>query len=56
MVQKTKKICCSYNSFKTSIKSWINTKSAHRVIQFNQRAWLKSYIYMNTGLKKEAKK
>ena len=23
---KTKKICCSHKSFKTSIKSWINTK------------------------------
>ena len=24
--QKTKKICCSYKSFKTNTKSWINTK------------------------------
>ena len=27
----------------------------HRVIQFNQRAWLKPYIDMDTGLTKEAK-
>ena len=27
----------------------------HRVIQFNQKEWLKPYIYMNTELRKEAK-
>ena len=27
----------------------------HRVIQFNQKAWLKPYINMNTKLRKEAK-
>ena len=28
----------------------------HRVIQFNQEAWLKPYIDMNTKLRTEAKK
>ena len=27
----------------------------HKVIQFNQRAWLKSYIDLNTKSKPEAK-
>ena len=30
-------------------------KKVHRVIQFNQEAWLKPYIEMNTKLRKEAK-
>ena len=40
---------------KTNIKPWINTKKVHKVIQFNQKAWFKSYIDMNTKLSTEAK-
>ena len=47
------KIPHSYKSFKTSTKSWINTKRVHRVIQFNQEAWLRPYIDMNKKLRKE---
>ena len=47
---------CIYNNFKTSIKSWINTKKMHKVIKLNQKTWLKPfYIDMNTKLRTEAR-
>ena len=30
-------------------------KKVHKVTKFNQTAWLKPYIYMNTDLRKKAK-
>ena len=50
-----KKLSCSYNIIKLSIKSWINTKKVHRSMEFNQNVWLKPYIDMNTELRKQAK-
>ena len=47
-----KKLCNSYNIIKASIKYGLILKKIHRVIQFNQEAWLKPYIDMNTELRK----
>lgn len=35
--------------------SWVKTKNVRMVIEFNQEAWLKSYIDMNTALRTKAK-
>ena len=40
---------------KQALNHGLVLKKVHRVIQFNQKDWLKPYIYMNTKLGKEAK-
>ena len=42
-------------SLKQALNHWLMLKKVHRVIQFNQKAWLKPYIDMNTDLRKQAK-
>ena len=59
-----KLVCNLYNkkdyvihirSLKQALNHGLILKKVHRVIQFNQKAWLKPYIDMNTELRKEAK-
>ena len=49
----------NYVVYIRSLKQALNhgqiLKKVHRVIQFNQEAWLKEYIDMNTELRKQAK-
>ena len=62
---KCKKLVCnlydkqSYVVHIRSLKRVLNhgliLKKVHGVIQFNQKAWLKPYIDMNTELRKQAK-
>ena len=42
-------------SLKQVLSHGLILKKVHRVIQFNQEAWLKPYIDMNTELRKQAK-
>ena len=51
-----KKKCSTHKFIKTSInKSRVKVKKIHRIIEFNQKAWLKPYIDMNTELQELAR-
>ena len=42
-------------ALKKALNRGLVFKNVHRIIQFNQKAWLKSYIDMNAKLRTEAK-
>ena len=42
-------------NLKQALNHGLILKSVHRVIKFNQKAWLKPYVDMNTKLRKRAK-
>ena len=42
-------------ALKQALNNGLKFKKVHRVIKFNQEAWLKPSIDMNTNLRKEAK-
>ena len=50
-----KKLCFHIRSLKQALNHGLTLKKVHRVIQFNQEAWLKPYIDMNTELRKQIK-
>ena len=64
-VNKCKKVVCNLfnkkkyavhiNVLKQALNHGLKLKKIHRVIEFNQEAWLKPYIDMNTELRKAAK-
>ena len=63
-IDKCKKLVCNLlnkkkyvvhiNSLKQALNHGLKLKKIHRVIEFNQKAWLKPYIDMNTELRKVA--
>ena len=50
-----KKYVTHINSLKQELNHGLKLKKIHRIIEFNQEAWLKTYIDMNTELRKAAK-
>ena len=50
-----KKYVTHINSLKQALNHGLKLKKIHRIIEFNQEAWLKPYIDMNTKLRKTAK-
>ena len=64
-LEKVEKLVCSIEdkekyvihirALKQALNHGLILKEVHRVIQFNQEAWSKPYIDMNTRLRKEAK-
>ena len=65
-MEKVEKLVCSIEdkekyvihirALKQALNHGLILKEVHRVIQFNEKAWLKPYIDMNTKLTKKAKK
>ena len=64
-INKCKKLICNLsnkkkyvihvNSLKQALNHGLKLKKIYRVIEFNQKEWLKPYIDMNTELRKAAK-
>ena len=64
-INKCKKLACNLynkkkyvahiNALKQALNHGLKFKKIHKVIEFNQEAWLKPYIDMNTELRKLAK-
>ena len=60
-VNKCKKLVCNLFNMKkyvahiNALNHGLKLKKIHRIIEFNQEAWLKPYIDMNTELRKAAK-
>ena len=64
-INKCKKLVCNLyskkkyvahiNTLKQALNHGLKFKKIHRVIEFNQEAWLRPYIDMNTELRKLAK-
>ena len=53
--RRQKKYVIHIRTLKQALDHGLKLKKVHRVIKFNQKAWLKPYIDMNTKLRTNAK-
>ena len=49
-----KNYVCHYKNLKFYLKHGLKLKNVHKILQFDQKAWLKPYIDLNTKLRQEA--
>ena len=54
-MQDKEEFVIQISNFKEALKHGLVLKKVHRVINFSQEAWIKSYIDMNTELRKNSK-
>ena len=54
-IQNKENYIIHIRALKQAINHGLKLKNVHKVIEFDQEAWLKSYIDMNTNLRKQAK-
>ena len=54
-IEDKEKYVFHIRTLKQALNHGLKLKKVHKVIQFNQKAWLKSQIDMNTSFRKEAK-
>ena len=45
------KLCHTHKSAEAATRSWDNIKKVLSIIEFSQKAWLKSYVDTNTELR-----
>ena len=54
-IKEKEKYVIHIRALKKALNNGLKLKEVHRIIKFQQNAWLKSYIDMNTKLRKDAK-
>ena len=54
-IEDKEKYVVRIRALKQALHHGLILKIVHRVVQFNQEAWLKSYINMNTKKRKEVR-